>query len=148
MLTVFPEFLDNVRAEALFQIRRLNRHPCLSVWTGGNELESYNVGKLAYNDTYGQSWFQNFTILSENTIWPLLWSNTRSLSWIQASDSHGYVFYNPDTGAWINRWGADLNGAYAEPYWGPGETYNLVIDQVFNHSTLLASRFMVEFGIW
>ncbi|KAJ5113629.1 glycoside hydrolase superfamily [Penicillium angulare] len=141
-----PDFLENVRQEVLYQVRRLNRHPSMAVWTGGNELEGYNLDMLAYNETWGQDFFKNYTKLID-TIWPEVYKNTRSVSWLQASDSHGYSYYNPDTGTWLNRYG-DVTRDYPSPYFGPAELYNLDTDQAFNHSKLPASRFMVEFGMW
>ncbi len=37
-------FMDNVRAEAEDNIRRLRHHPCLALWCGNNELEQGLVG--------------------------------------------------------------------------------------------------------
>jgi beta-mannosidase len=38
-------FLDNVRAEAEDQIRRLRHHACLALWCGNNEIEHNFVGE-------------------------------------------------------------------------------------------------------
>jgi beta-mannosidase len=37
--TFLPEFMDNCRAEAEDNIRRLRHHPCIALWCGNNELE-------------------------------------------------------------------------------------------------------------
>jgi len=37
--TFDPAFLENVRAEAEDNIRRLRHHPCIALWCGNNELE-------------------------------------------------------------------------------------------------------------
>jgi beta-mannosidase len=34
-----PEFMDNVRQEATYQVRRLRDHPSLAIWVGNNENE-------------------------------------------------------------------------------------------------------------
>ncbi|MEX2607120.1 MAG: glycoside hydrolase family 2 protein [Kiritimatiellia bacterium] len=34
-----PEFLENVKAEAVDNVRRLRHRPCLALWCGNNELE-------------------------------------------------------------------------------------------------------------
>ncbi|MBC8085204.1 MAG: glycoside hydrolase family 2 protein, partial [Hymenobacter sp.] len=34
------EFMDNVRAEATYQVRRLRDHPSISIWVGNNENEA------------------------------------------------------------------------------------------------------------
>jgi beta-mannosidase len=49
-----PSFLENVRAEAEDNIRRLRHHPCIALWCGNNELEP---GLLAdkWDDTH-MSW--------------------------------------------------------------------------------------------
>lgn len=37
--TFDPTFLDNVKQEAIDNIRRLRHHPCIALWCGNNELE-------------------------------------------------------------------------------------------------------------
>ena len=37
------DFLENCRQEAVYQVRRVNHHPSLAVWAGGNELESLEL---------------------------------------------------------------------------------------------------------
>ncbi|MGI6496192.1 MAG: glycoside hydrolase family 2 protein [Kiritimatiellia bacterium] len=38
------DWMENVRIEAIQNVRRLRHHPCLAVWVGNNELEQGNVG--------------------------------------------------------------------------------------------------------
>ncbi len=40
---VDAEFLDNVREEAMYNVRRINHHPSLALWAGGNELENLEL---------------------------------------------------------------------------------------------------------
>lgn len=35
-----PDFLDNIRAEAQEQVRRIAQHPCVVVWCGNNEVKN------------------------------------------------------------------------------------------------------------
>ena len=35
-----PEFLDNVRAEAIDNVKRLRNHPSIVLWAGNNEIET------------------------------------------------------------------------------------------------------------
>ena len=35
-----PEFVENVRAEVLYNVRRLRHHACLALWCGNNEMEA------------------------------------------------------------------------------------------------------------
>lgn len=40
--TAYPadsSFLDNVRQEAIYQVKRLRNHPCIAFWCGNNEIE-------------------------------------------------------------------------------------------------------------
>jgi beta-mannosidase len=48
-----PEFLENVRAEAADQVRRLRRHPSLALWCGNNEIHEgwHNWGWARQYDT-------------------------------------------------------------------------------------------------
>lgn len=39
-------FLDNVHKEAVYQVKRLNHHPSLAFWAGGNELENLELAIL------------------------------------------------------------------------------------------------------
>lgn len=39
-----PGFLDNVRAEAVDNVRRIRHHACLALWCGNNELEQGLIG--------------------------------------------------------------------------------------------------------
>lgn len=38
---VDSEFLENCRQEAVYNVRRVNHHPSLALWAGGNEMENY-----------------------------------------------------------------------------------------------------------
>lgn len=43
------EFCRNVEAEAIYQVKRLDNHPCMLLWNGGNELNqsfAYSKSKL------------------------------------------------------------------------------------------------------
>ncbi len=44
-----PAFLENVKAECSYQLRRLRNHPCLVYWCGSNE----RVGSCCLSDSYG-----------------------------------------------------------------------------------------------
>jgi beta-mannosidase len=39
-LSGHPEFLDNVRQEAIDNVTRLRNHPSIVVWCGNNEIET------------------------------------------------------------------------------------------------------------
>lgn len=39
--TLYRLTLANYEAEAHYNVRRVNHHPSLALWVGGNELEAY-----------------------------------------------------------------------------------------------------------
>lgn len=39
-----PGFLEEYEAEAYYNVRRINHHPSLALWAGGNELEVVELG--------------------------------------------------------------------------------------------------------
>lgn len=44
-------FREEVRKEAVEQVKRLRNHPCIAVWCGGNEIKnSFRVGDEAYGE--------------------------------------------------------------------------------------------------
>lgn len=45
-----PAFVENVRAEALTQVRRLRHHPSLALWCGGNENVELHQGRWSGAD--------------------------------------------------------------------------------------------------
>ena len=44
-----PDFVENVKREIIYQIKRLRNHPCIVVWSGGNE----KVGTLCKQPSHG-----------------------------------------------------------------------------------------------
>jgi beta-mannosidase len=43
-----PEFVENIKLEAVANIKRLRHHPCLAIWTGNNEDYSLGFAKGLY----------------------------------------------------------------------------------------------------
>jgi beta-mannosidase len=49
-------FLDNVRQEAVDNVKRLRNHPSIVIWVGNNEIESAGftgAGKISYPQSFG-----------------------------------------------------------------------------------------------
>jgi beta-mannosidase len=102
----WPEFKASVRAEILYQTRRLSAHPSLVLWCGNNEAEQSHMMmhpevwqqyySLAYDvivDT-----LKNVTATSKGSIalWPSSPSNGFQTAWTDPSDAsrgdvHRYV---------------------------------------------------------
>lgn len=49
---VNPEFLGNVREEAIYNVRRANHHPSLALWAGGT-VEPFISFALKWEFLYG-----------------------------------------------------------------------------------------------
>lgn len=60
------DFLNNVRAEAADNIRRLRHHPCIALWCGNNEID------MAWQQGIpggGWKWKENYTETQRAEIW-------------------------------------------------------------------------------
>jgi beta-mannosidase len=59
-------FLENVRQEAIDNVRRLRNHPCLVLWCGNNEIE---IAWGQYEEKRGWGWKQRYTEDQQKVIW-------------------------------------------------------------------------------
>lgn len=92
---VHPEFLDNVRQEAEYQVRRINHHPSLTFWAGGNELENLELPsvKQVAPDEYDR-YLAEYETLFLDTLLPAVYGNSRSISYQPSSTSNGWLVLN------------------------------------------------------
>lgn len=60
------EFVDNVRQEAIDQVKRLRNHPCLALWCGNNEMDS---AWAHYIERMGWGWKQQYSHEIREKIW-------------------------------------------------------------------------------
>ncbi|KSU80276.1 beta-mannosidase [Fictibacillus enclensis] len=59
-------FMDNVKAEAEDNIRRLRNHPCIALWCGNNEMD---VAWAQYDEEAGWGWKQQYSQEQRDEIW-------------------------------------------------------------------------------
>ncbi len=59
-------FLENVRLEAIDNVKRLRNHPCIALWCGNNEIEA---AWGEYEDDRGWGWKQRHTAKEQREIW-------------------------------------------------------------------------------
>ncbi|OJJ45346.1 hypothetical protein ASPZODRAFT_153009 [Penicilliopsis zonata CBS 506.65] len=126
-------FLENVAAEVTYNVRRVNHHPSLALWAGGNEIESLMLPAVKAADPTA------FVSL----ILPLVYENTRSISYMPSSTNNGYL-------------GVNLSSPVpmAERYWnitpgkyyGDTDHYNYDSSVAFDTSSYPVGRFANEFG--
>jgi beta-mannosidase len=97
---VDPDFLANVRDEAEYQVRRVNHHPSLALWAGGNELENLELA-LVNNSAPDQlpKYMAEYEKLFLETLSPVVFGNSRSIGYTPSSTSNGWLqlnFSNPN----------------------------------------------------
>lgn len=59
-------FMDNVKAEAEDNIRRLRNHPCIALWCGNNEMDA---AWAQYDEEAGWGWKQQYSQEQRDEIW-------------------------------------------------------------------------------
>jgi beta-mannosidase len=92
---VNKEFLDNVREEATYQVRRVNHHPSLALWAGGNELENLELetARRLAPDLFPK-YLAEYEKLFLDTLVPCVFENSRSISYTPSSTSNGWLHLN------------------------------------------------------
>lgn len=91
---VTPAFLENALAEANYQIRRINHHPSLAVWSGNNEVE-YGLGVIEQVLPSAVGVAQKlYETLFLDVLINAVYSNTRSISYLPSSITNGYLTLN------------------------------------------------------
>ncbi|KAF2704453.1 glycoside hydrolase family 2 protein [Pleomassaria siparia CBS 279.74] len=138
------EFLDNVKEEVEYQVRRVNHHPSLAFWAGGNELENlelYLVNQSAPEllDRYTRE----YETLFLDTIVPILFRNTRSISYAPSSTSNGWQSLDFSRSQPITE---RYNNLTPGSIYGDTDHYNYNSTRAFDYSTYPIGRFANEFG--
>lgn len=141
---VDPAFLENCRQEAVYQVRRINHHPSLALWAGGNELENLELPEVlqAAPDEYDR-YLHEYETLFINTLLPAVYGNSRSITYIPSSTTNGYLslnFSNPIP--IVQRYDNATPGSI----YGDTDHYNYHADVAFNITTYPQGRFANEFG--
>ncbi|GAB7352815.1 hypothetical protein MBLNU459_g3430t1 [Dothideomycetes sp. NU459] len=141
---VNQEFLDNVREEAEYNVRRVNHHPSLAFWAGGNELE--NLELLTVNKTAPEEFDRyqaEYEKLFLDTLLPVVFGNSRSISYSPSSTSNGYLELNFSLPIPIvERYYNTTPGSV----YGETDYYNYNPNLAFNFSSYPIGRFSNEFG--
>ncbi|KAK8217328.1 hypothetical protein M8818_001581 [Zalaria obscura] len=137
-------FLDNVREEAEYNVRRVNHHPSLALWAGGNELE--NLELLAVNKSAPEEFDRyqaEYEKLFLDTLLPVVFGNSRSISYTPSSTSNGYLELNFSLPIPIvERYYNTTPGSV----YGETDYYNYDPTLAFNFSSYPIGRFSNEFG--
>ncbi|KAL4952814.1 glycoside hydrolase superfamily [Aspergillus filifer] len=144
MYPVDDKFLENVAEEVVYNVRRVNHHPSLALWAGGNEIESLILPLMneADPDHYSR-YVAEYEKLYISTILPLVYENTRSITYSPSSTTEGYL--DVDLSAPVpmtERYEATEPGHY----FGDTDYYNYDTSVSFNPHIYPVGRFANEFG--
>ena len=102
-------FIENVKQEAIDNIKRLSRHPCIAVWCGNNEIDEawHNWG-----------WQNQFHLSPADSAW--LWTDYKKLfhellpQLVKELDGRPYITTSP-----LNGWGRKESMTHGDShYWG------------------------------
>lgn len=138
------EFLDNAYEEAVYQVRRVNHHPSLTYWAGGNELENLEIPTAEENASPErfQELLAEYEKLFLTTLFPAVFENSRSISYAPSSTSNGFISLNlTDAPYFQERYQNTSGGIYGET-----DYYNYNSAVAFNTSAYPVGRFSNEFG--
>ncbi|KAE8151409.1 glycoside hydrolase superfamily [Aspergillus avenaceus] len=137
-------FLDNVAAEVVYNVRRINHHPSLALWAGGNEIESLmlpttqRVAPEEYDKYVGE-----YEKLYISLILPLVYENTRSITYSPSSTTEGYTDIDLSAEVpMVERYQNTTPGHY----YGDTDFYNYDSSVSFNPNVYPVGRFANEFG--
>ncbi|WP_199139327.1 beta-mannosidase [Pedobacter sp. ASV12] len=127
-------FIDNVREEVKYQVKRLRHHKSIVVWCGNNEIDE------AFN-RWG--WQSQFRLRPKDSV--KLWQDYTQLfrdsipKWIkEAGDARPYVSTSPKYGWGVKTSITEGDSHYWGTWWG-GEDF-----EVFENKT---GRFVSEYGM-
>lgn len=134
--TLYPandEFLENVRAEAIYNIKRLRNHPCIALWCGNNEVEMGSAfwewkEKFNYSDKTWEMLQADYAVLFKNLL-PTI---------VKAFDPARFYFSSSPIGFWENP-EDDKRGD--NHYWGVWHG-----EEDFDEFKRRIPRFMSEYG--
>lgn len=140
---VNSEFLDNVQEEANYQVRRVNHHPSLALWAGGNELENLELPTAEALDPGNDKWRQEYEQLFLDVLLPAVYQNTKSISYIPSSTTNGYLTLNFSLPIpMIERYNNKTPGSI----YGDTDHYDYDSTVAFDLSSYPVGRFANEFG--
>ncbi|KAK7911961.1 beta-mannosidase [Apiospora marii] len=140
---VDKDFLDNVYEEAVYQVRRVNHHPSLTYWAGGNEMEQI----LLYAKQTHPSEFERikgeYEKLFLSTLFPAVFENSRSISYSPSSTSNGFISLNFTDAPYMQQRYDDKEPGHI---YGDTDYYQYDSSVAFNTSVYPFGRFANEFG--
>lgn len=140
----YPEFVQSVTDELSYNVRRINHHPSLACWAGGNEFENLLLPIAKRVDPERYPYFlQQYEHLFITVMFTILAENSRSISYTPSSANNGWTKIDfslpvPMVERYDNKTEGDI--------YSNTDYYNYDSSVSFDLGEYPVGRFAVEFG--
>lgn len=140
----YPAFTQSVADEIYYNVRRINHHPSLACWIGGNEFENYllPIANRVEPDRYSY-FLGQYEHLFISVMFTVLAENSRSISYAPSSANNGWTkidFSLPVP--MVERYNNKTEGnIYSDT-----DYYNYDTSVAFDYGKYPVGRFAVEYG--
>ncbi|KAG6818806.1 hypothetical protein H0H93_001475 [Arthromyces matolae] len=135
--------LKNIEPEVRQNVRRINRHPSVAQWAGGNEIEGIAIWTDQWVEN-GIHYLNEYVTLFQDFLHDIVTSETHSLPYTDCSTTKGVLSLDP----YVLRFN---NGTQGEIYGNSefeliSERFNYDASVAFDYTTYPVARFVNEFG--
>jgi beta-mannosidase len=132
-------FLENVRLEAIDNVKRLRNHPCIVLWCGNNEIEA---AWGPYEENRGWGWKQRYTEEQREIIWHAYDTLFHKiLPEVIMQEDPGRPYWHSSPSAGMGRLASYETASGDMHYWGVWHGLH-----PFTDFRKYKSRFMSEYG--
>ncbi|KAH7909288.1 glycoside hydrolase family 2 protein [Hygrophoropsis aurantiaca] len=132
---VSPFLLEGIEPEVRENVRRINRHPSVAQWAGGNEIEGMVIAQGNWGET---RYLDEFVQLFQHFLHDIVVSESNSVPYTACSTTNGVLSLDP----YVLRLG---NRTYDHIY-GNAERFNYDPSEAFDTRSFPVARFVNEFG--
>lgn len=140
----YPDFTQSVADEISYNVRRINHHPSLACWAGGNEFENLLLPQAASVDPERYPYFVGqYEHLFITVMFTILAENSHSISYTPSSANNGWTkidFSLPVP--MVQRYNNKTKGEL----YSNTDYYNYDTSVSFDYDEYPVGRFAVEFG--
>ncbi|TQV91793.1 beta-mannosidase precursor [Cordyceps javanica] len=140
----YPDFVQSVSDEISYNVRRINHHPSLACWAGGNEFENLLLPQAQAVDPDRYPYYLGqYEHLFITVMFTILAENSRSISYTPSSANNGWTKIDfslpvPMVERYNNKTEGDL--------YSNTDYYNYESAVSFDFHRYPVGRFAVEFG--
>ncbi|KIK54373.1 glycoside hydrolase family 2 protein [Collybiopsis luxurians FD-317 M1] len=132
-----PFLLESVEPEIRENVRRLNRHPSVAQWAGGNEIEGIVIS-TNQSLPNGTIYLDQFVTMFQDFLHDIETSESRSVAYTDCSTTNGFLSIDPYILRFNNKTAGDI--------YGNGERFDYSANDAFDYNTYPVARFVNEFG--